>query len=269
MPPVTARMLRDWIDEGLLPPPKPIGQKRGINPIWKYSEICLEAGLRIITLSSQGIKRKSLARIYLWIDDLLFEYKSALESIILEHSRLQKNTTRHMRKQFDHRDRLLPSEHAHAIVKMQQPDPGVAPWSSGVSPNDMLLAGSVAVWGGGEVPVSIENEFVAQLADKAAGLFGDSESTDQSAHSYLVRATEIDLRTGTASYWQFMQIFWIAHAFSGFTLDVRDATFLDGFAVAGRSLVSPDWVVANLAMAVAQAVRERENIAPSGAGRGD
>jgi hypothetical protein len=262
-PPVTPRILRDWIDEGLLTPPQPIGQKRRVNPVWEYPEICLEAGMRITILSSQGIKRKSIARIYLWIDDLLSDYRSTLDSIISEHSRLQKNISRHMRKQFDHRDRLTPNDHARALAKMQQPDPRIAPWSSGVSPNDMLMAGSMATWGAGDVPVSIDSEFVAHLADKAAGLFGDSESTDQSTQSYLIRATEIDLRNATASYWQFVEFFSIAQALSGFTLDERNATFLEGVAVAGRSIISPEWVVANLAMAVAQAVREREEIAHS------
>src|SRR6516162_5435309 len=65
--PVDARMVRFWIDKRLIEARIPRGRRRGLSPIWHFSEPAVRHARLILQLKSRGVHRASSLRIHLWI----------------------------------------------------------------------------------------------------------------------------------------------------------------------------------------------------------
>jgi hypothetical protein len=67
-PPVTDRILRDWILEDFFSGPTEKGLGRGLGSEWSYSPAALRAALEIVRLKASGAKRRNtVRRIRVWL----------------------------------------------------------------------------------------------------------------------------------------------------------------------------------------------------------
>jgi hypothetical protein len=67
-PPVTDRILRDWILEDFFSGPTEKGLGRGLGSEWSYSPAALRAALEIVRLKASGAKRRNtVLRIRVWL----------------------------------------------------------------------------------------------------------------------------------------------------------------------------------------------------------
>jgi hypothetical protein len=149
---VTARMVRDWIDERLLEKSTSRGNRRGVPPTWTYSDETLQRGLRIVQLKAQGVHRASAFRINLWIDGFALPFRDVKLALKWEFGRMLSQLRREKSWSFDARYRrnikaaeLRKEGKRIAPVDIDLANAGFAP------PLDVLLfSGSEAFWGSGE-----------------------------------------------------------------------------------------------------------------------
>ena len=88
-PPVTDRILRDWILEDLFSGPREKGRGRGSGSEWSYSPAALRAALEIVRLKASGAtRRNTVLRIRVWLVDLDVPMRRVAEDLKSEFSRL-------------------------------------------------------------------------------------------------------------------------------------------------------------------------------------
>ena len=287
---VTARMVRDWIDERLLEKSTSRGNRRGVPPTWTYSDETLERGLRIVQLKAQGVHRASAFRINLWIDGFALPFRDVKLALKWEFGRMLSQLRREKSWSFDARYRrnikaaeLNKEEKKIDPVDIDLANAGFAP------PLDVLLfSGSEAFWGSGErgaVQGSMETLLSGLVADAEAsagiplvppaGLFGSEDEIAQSGLSDLARITEHDLIEGTNALRKWRDIFMMFHVIVSTENPAQalaQAIVGDSLATSKalekimRSLDQHEWRVATLAWMVVAAIRKRE-LAENGDGR--
>jgi hypothetical protein len=91
---VTMRMLRDWVEEGLVPGPKAVGRRRGVNPHWQWSLESYRRLLRLCRLKQAGIHRFSAMRLELWFRGADFDVDTLRDALGKEWHRLKQKLVR-------------------------------------------------------------------------------------------------------------------------------------------------------------------------------
>jgi hypothetical protein len=286
--PITDRMIKDWIDEGLLDKSKPKGNRRGQPPTWTYSDETVQRAERIVELRTRGVRRASALRINLWIDGFALLFEDMKLALKWEFGRALARLRRRRTWSFDGRFRRhTPAGKLDKETKRIEPVDADLAKAGFAPPLDLLLrSGSELYWGSGErgpIPGSFEGLFSNLLAGAAsetgisfvppAGLFGDAEEISNAGLSDLGRTTERDLREGTEALHQWRGIFaaWLAmisaenpNAFQSFFRSYAQSIVGDSPEIPkalekiARSLDQHEYRVATLAWMVVAAIRKRE-----------
>jgi len=146
---VSERMLRDWIDEDLIPSPSPRGRSRGQNPDWTYPSEALPRAVRIVELRSEGIKRVTLLRLYLWVEGERFEVEMTQAALVSEFDRFNKRQRRAQPWEYDANTMNKFSERQRTRFLKQLGKPDCVLEDSGFVPPTVFLQSlaSVVHWG--------------------------------------------------------------------------------------------------------------------------
>lgn len=270
-PPITDRMLRDWIVEKLFPGPTEKGLGRGLGSERRYSPAALAAGLEVVRLRASGTQRNAALRLRLWLLDFEIPMDRIIEDLRSEFDRLLRRGFFRNPLRYDARsDEKYSERETQAELRRAGPlDPGLA--AAGFPPpsGDMLNLASELVWGSEgstQLLTSLEtrispfasekgrevlSEFLRGLEPYVAtsGMFGSPDEIEKSGLEELATIGEGDLLKGRRFY-QFALAMANSAARGGEFLPPEVATHAlsEALSKIARSLRDSDeWCVAGLA----------------------
>jgi hypothetical protein len=208
--PVTRRILRDWVDEGLLTPRTAKGRRRAVNPIWHFSESDGRWATKIVELKAANIHRVAELRLHLWVSDDSYPIDAVAEALRSEFKRLMHRDRRTQRSKFDHRHQkgLTEAEVQRYFSQLPPLDSGLASIGFEISPKSATEMISELRWGraGTEKFSRLMIEEAARIlgissdqiksqldVSNLAGLFGAMDEIDDSGEEGLIHVTDTDL----------------------------------------------------------------------------
>lgn len=280
-PPMTKRILSDWIDEDLLDGAKAMGRNIGTNPDWQLTEETIEYAKFLWALRSLGVKRVSVLRLYLWMFGRETHFDLVLKALMTEYSRVMQRYRRIHNWDYE-RDAKRPI-HSARYKKL------LARLSSGLDP-DLKVAGfeipsEIAVELGletispdgnrntaslmieavqrqGLLPEKLDEQQRAQLektfnAAALKGVFANPEESAGSVEEAVKKLGPEHLAEGRADTWEkiltLLYCYLLAPPSPGQQLASLQTAYLKAF----RSMVRPEWIVLNLASLSVAAYRSR------------
>lgn len=93
---VTPRMVRDWVDEGLVPGPMRHGRGRGAGTRQDWSPLAYRRVLQLSRLKQQGVTRRAAQQLALWFSTADFTYEKVHQLLISEYQKARKIAQRSM-----------------------------------------------------------------------------------------------------------------------------------------------------------------------------
>jgi len=182
--PATRRMLLDWVDERLIPGPKPIGASGGRRQNWVWSELSLTRARQILIYRSAGLVRVTELAVQLWLDGRDMCPDLALNAFCVEAER----DIRRMRRRMGYFSGGPTRPTRVELRGIGQADPAFT--VAGLeAPDDLcVFLGRISQWGG------IEDSAFSKL-------FGAEDEVDDAALTKLRRATLDDL-IHTRAHWR-------------------------------------------------------------------
>jgi DNA-binding transcriptional MerR regulator len=272
--PVKRRLLRYWVDEGLIAARTAKGRKRGKNPIWQFSEDDVLLARRIVELKAENINRASELRIHLWVSANNYPIHSVKEALHCEFSRLMSRNRRNHPVRYDHRNRQRLSEIERKSFIRQLPplDPDLANLGFAIPRDDMLEISSELVWGkaGEEKSPKLIGKEVTRIIAKCvgvgleqrmifenlAGVFGAMDEIGGSGQQQLGHVQDEDMREGRR---RFIDITLALPILPSLCRNSDAQTDISAIALRKQyeSFKTTEWIVPTLAAFVVQAFRER------------
>jgi hypothetical protein len=266
--PISRRMLRDWVDEGLISRRKAKGRGRGRHPIWLFSATEVRLARRIVKLKAERIRRVSEIRLHLWVTEDNYSIDRIGDAVRSEFVRVLQRDRRKQRLKYDHRHQRSLSEKDEQRYSKQLPplDSGLAEAGFKIGPRATLDIISELLWGKAKrevLPERIAEEAerifgkpVDQLAPSyfgnLAGLFGARDEIAHSGEEELSKANNADLLTARQK---------LHDLISALSLGARGGKRITKTAArqyrrAIASFRTTDWLVSTLAAFTLQAFRE-------------
>ncbi len=208
--PITERMVRDWVDEGLIEPRSAKGQKRAVHPIWHFSKRDAALGAQIVRLKRRGIRRVAELRLHLWSSNDDFPIDQVADALSLVFSRLMRRKRRTSHFKYDHRyQKRLPGDQISRHAGQLGPqDAQLAQAGFEIAPSASIEMASELVWGksGSEkLPARMLQEIAQKLGtptdaistqfdvSNLSGLFGAADEIEHSGEQELRDARDADL----------------------------------------------------------------------------
>ncbi len=116
---VTARMVRDWVDEGLVPGPMRRGRGRGPGAAWDWSSLAYRRILQLSRLKQRGVMRRNAQMLALWFGTADFPYETVRLALLGEYRLARKAAQRSLPVTWDPRAQVEPaSQHQrNALIR--------------------------------------------------------------------------------------------------------------------------------------------------------
>ena len=267
--PISRRVLRDWVDEGLISRRKAKGRGRGRHPIWRFSLTDARLARRIVKLKTERVRRVSEIRLHLWVTETNYSVDGIGDALRSEFARLLHRERRKQRLNYDHRYQrsLSPGDEQKYLKQLPPLDTGLAEAGFKIESRATLNIASELMWGKAkrEVLPDLMKEEAARIGgmpvdqpseldlSNLAGLFGASEEIVDSGEQDLCKASEIDLLNARSKLHEFM-----ARLHSNAKGSARFSKVAsEQYQRAIASFGATDWLVSTLAAFTLQAFRKR------------
>ena len=124
----TSRMVRDWVDEGLVPPRIRRGLGRGRGVTWMISDDFVHRAKLIVRAKSRGVVRMDGLRLTLWAQGCRFPEDQIRSALKQEYERAIRSIRKSVPDQLDlrHKSYALAPATARALLKLGALDPRFA-----------------------------------------------------------------------------------------------------------------------------------------------
>lgn len=208
-PPVSARQLRDWRDEGLLVGAHAHGRRRGLPPDWRWSDGDLETVNEITSLRRAGARRADELAIELWLIGRPIQVGRVRRAFRSEFDRLVKRSRRKLR---DTKGDAKGASRRALLNRMGPLDRDLARLN--LRPSDGLLLNSLgeAIEGAHGSPALADGLFrengtpetlqlpspISTLLLGMSGMLAVADESDKSALEAVENATDADFEDARA-----------------------------------------------------------------------
>jgi hypothetical protein len=262
---ITKRILRDWIDEGLIGVRTPKGRRRALNPVWHFSKNDAGWARRIVELKAANIRRTFELKLHLWVSEDIYPIGGIAEALNSEFIRFMHRQRRSLRFKYDHRNHRRLSEEAQEEFSRQLP-----PLDHDLSDANFVLPRDVALetvskllWGeasGARPSKTAENAagILGELdLDNLSGMFGAPDEITRSGEEQLAFIRDEDLRQSRS------RLIEVKSGLQAFQLvlsgnsDPQAEKMRTALRKAIDSFERTDWIVSTLAAFAVQAFRTR------------
>jgi hypothetical protein len=178
--PITERMIRYFVDVGLIEARIPRGMRKGVGPVWHFYESAARHARKLCQMKSRGVVRAAALRVQLWVREEDYPIKGVREALLSEFTRLQKRNRRASRFNYDHRHggRLSDTEMAKHSRRLPMLDPDLRADGFALPERVMVHLASELTWG----------------PDNASGLARALEEMAKEAF-----ARDVQVRTGSTN----------------------------------------------------------------------
>lgn len=240
--PFSERMLRDWVDEGIIPTAERLS---GTTSEWSYHPDTIRRGELILTLKKQRVSRADLLVLYLWVDGHDVHVERLLRALKSEFSRTLSRVRRGNPPPLDTRFGGEPNawQKRRLQSENQKLDPSFR--EVGISYEPELLSELFSAFYFGEAEPGSDRNFFNSLF---SGIFGSDDEMEGSFAQQINDVSEQNIIDTKDFFWDVIfSIILAPTVFQGF-IPSRNHDKLNGLSeIVVRSLLSPEWLAIALA----------------------